>query len=270
MLTRILSAIVVIAVVLFCMVFGITTRVLFIIGIGLIATYEMLNALKKGGYKPYIWPSYLFYAGGVAIIVAGQPVELILYLVVILIIAAFIQRCLHKDMTDRDLFSSFLPMLYPQMFFLMIMRMIWEETEYWPFLFITAVVAVVMCDSFALFTGMAFGKHKLSAISPKKTVEGLIGGLIFGSLSGLLIYWILPMFSLEVLSLPFTMAASFLASLVGVFGDLAASSVKREAGIKDYSKLIPGHGGIMDRVDSAIFAIPIVYVLYRVVQIFGM
>ena len=92
--------------------------------------------------------------------------------------------------------------------------------------------------------------------------------MVFGTLSGAIVYVVLNQTSLEVMSLPFCLISAFFASLVGVFGDLAASSVKREASIKDYSKLIPGHGGIMDRVDSAIFAIPMVYVIYQIALYF--
>ena len=268
MLTRVISAIVVIAIVLFCMITNTLTRVVFIALIGFIGCHEILNAFKKGGYQVVSWPAYAFWIGSVASILLGLPVEMIMMLIVLLVMGMFIQRCLSHKMTNRELFASLSPIFYPLLFFVMIMEMIWEETTYWPMIFVLGVSAVVLCDTFALFVGRRFGKHKLTPISPKKTVEGLVGGLVFGTLSGAIVYVVLNQTSLEVMSLPFCLISAFFASLVGVFGDLAASSVKREASIKDYSKLIPGHGGIMDRVDSAIFAIPMVYVIYQIALYF--
>lgn len=267
MLVRVISAIVVIAIVLFCMVCNPVTRLFFIVAVSFMACYEMLNAIKKGGYKPLHWPAYVYTAGSAATIICHVDTQWILLLLVLIVMAAFTQRCLRPTMTDRDLFASLAPIFYPLLLITIITQIIWENSEYWPMIFLLGVIAVVFCDSFALFTGRAFGKHKMCpTISPKKTVEGLIGGMIFGTLSGLLVYFALPLFGLKVLEIPFCMIAAFFASGIGVFGDLAASTVKREAGIKDYSKLIPGHGGILDRIDSSIFAIPMVYVIFMIAQ----
>lgn len=106
-------------------------------------------------------------------------------------------------------------------------------------------------DTFAYFTGRLFGKHKLiPEVSPKKTVEGSVGAIVFTTLLMLLYGWIVSLvtdFTPNYLVLG--LAAPVL-SVVGQIGDLFASLVKRERGIKDYGKLLPGHGGIMDRFDS--------------------
>lgn len=265
MKTRVISAIVVIAIVVFCMAFHPVTRLLFVIGLGLGACYEILKALKSADYQPMKWPAYLYWLLSCGAIVAGFDMQWILFLIVILTIAGFVVKCLKPSISDRDLFASLVPVLYPLLFMTLVVDIVWSVEDYWPMIFISGVLAVVLCDTFALFTGRKFGKHKLSpVISPNKTVEGLIGGMIFGTLSGLLVYYLLPVCGFEVLSLPFCLISAFFASGVGVFGDLAASSIKREAGIKDYSKLIPGHGGILDRIDSSIFAIPTVYVIYTI------
>lgn len=268
MKTRVISAIVVIAIVLFCMAFHPVSRLIFVGVLGLGACHEILNAFKQAGYKPLLWPAYLFWIASCGIIIAKLDVQWIVFSMVLITILAFIQKCLKPTITDKDLFASLVPMIYPLLFMTLIVNIVWNVADYWPMIFISGVLAVVLCDTFALFTGKAFGKHKLSpVISPNKTVEGLIGGMIFGTLSGLAVYFLLPVFDLPVMNLAFCLIAAFFASGVGVFGDLAASSVKREAGIKDFSKLIPGHGGILDRIDSSIFAIPVVYMIFTIFQL---
>lgn len=268
MKTRVISAIVVIAIVVFCMGFHPVSRVLFVGALGLMACHEILSAFKKGGYQPLIWPAYIFWIGSCLMIVGNLDMLWIIFLIVVITIVAFIEKCLKPSITDKDLFSSLVPILYPLLFTSLIFDIVWTVDEYWPMIFISGVLAVVLCDTFALFTGKMFGKHKLSpVISPNKTIEGTVGGMIFGTLSGLLVYFLLPLCGFSVLNLAFCMLSAFFASGVGVFGDLAASSIKREAGIKDFSKLIPGHGGILDRIDSSIFAIPVVYLIYTIFQL---
>jgi len=109
-------------------------------------------------------------------------------------------------------------------------------------------------DIFAYFAGTLFGKHKIAPkISPKKSVEGFIGG-IFGStlLCGLYGWFYMPDFFVHSLII------GVLGSIFALLGDLCASAIKRRLGIKDFGKLIPGHGGILDRIDSILFTAPFV------------
>jgi phosphatidate cytidylyltransferase len=125
------------------------------------------------------------------------------------------------------------------------------------------IVTMIVSDSAQYYAGRSFGRRPLAAsISPKKTIEGAVGGLLFGtaamSTGGL---WIFPDASRVVLVL-----ASALVVAVGMIGDLFESLLKRSAGVKDSSNLIPGHGGILDRIDSWLFAGPIYYVFARYFQ----
>lgn len=120
-----------------------------------------------------------------------------------------------------------------------------------------------ICDTCAYLTGMAIGRHKLAPVlSPKKSIEGSIGGVAGSALVGALFAWI---FLLPLTNQPETVWAVALISAAGAVisqvGDLAASAIKRDHQIKDYGKLIPGHGGIMDRFDSVLFTAPVIYYL---------
>lgn len=117
-------------------------------------------------------------------------------------------------------------------------------------------------DTFAYFTGVLFGKHKMAPVlSPKKSVEGAIGGVAGATILGLIYgYIVSPNMSDMFLNPAVTFAAaSCIGAFLAIVGDLCASAIKRNHEVKDYGKLIPGHGGIMDRFDSVIFTAPAVY-----------
>ncbi|NDL66162.1 phosphatidate cytidylyltransferase [Anaerotalea alkaliphila] len=117
-------------------------------------------------------------------------------------------------------------------------------------------------DTFAYFTGVALGRHKLApVVSPKKTVEGAVGGLLGSSLLGGLFGLFLSYKGILLGGNPFWLFAlvGLGGSLLAQLGDLAASALKRESEVKDFGHLIPGHGGIVDRLDSIVFAAPYVY-----------
>lgn len=131
------------------------------------------------------------------------------------------------------------------------------------FLLILSFFAAWMTDIFAYFVGSKFGKHKLCPkISPKKSVEGAIGGVVGAIVLNLLLLFVFNKFFFEngsTLSYVTVAVLSLVLSVVSMFGDLAASTIKRNFGIKDFGNLLPGHGGIMDRFDSALFVMPTLY-----------
>ncbi len=117
-----------------------------------------------------------------------------------------------------------------------------------------------LTDSFALIGGMKFGKHKLNErISPKKTIEGSICGYLCGVIGGLVCGLFFTGFSK-----PLVIVAALTVPIVSQIGDLAFSSVKRYYGIKDFSNLLPGHGGVLDRIDSLVFALVMLNILLGV------
>ncbi len=120
------------------------------------------------------------------------------------------------------------------------------------------LLIATITDSFALFGGKMFGKTKLcKEISPNKTVEGSIVGTLFGTIAGVTFYMLL----IGGRSIWIVILLTLLLSIFGQFGDLFFSSIKRHYKVKDYSNIIPGHGGILDRLDSLLFII-LGYLLY--------
>jgi phosphatidate cytidylyltransferase len=122
---------------------------------------------------------------------------------------------------------------------------------------VTLLLAIVMTsDTFAYFTGSAFGRHKLAPlVSPGKTVEGLAGGLVGGVVAALVV----RQFGLPQLPLMAAIGLGIVVSAFGVAGDLVESLIKRWSGVKDSGRLFPGHGGMLDRLDSLLFGAPVLY-----------
>ena len=117
-------------------------------------------------------------------------------------------------------------------------------------------------DTFAFFAGLLFGKHKLTPVSPKKTVEGAVGGLV-GGVIGTALMMAVGSYVLADAFWNFELLALFglVGSAISQIGDLSFSVIKREFGVKDYGNLLPGHGGVLDRFDSVTFVAPFVWLV---------
>lgn len=131
------------------------------------------------------------------------------------------------------------------------------------FLILLAMFCAWMTDTFAYFTGKFLGKHKLCPnVSPNKTIEGAVGGVIGNMIACTIMFIIFDkfFFTVHTLALWQIIIISAVLSVVSMFGDLSASLIKRNHGIKDFGNIFPGHGGVMDRIDSCLFVLPALYV----------
>ena len=152
--------------------------------------------------------------------------------------------------------------------FLLLIRLPFMEPDtYNPYIIIGSFILIWANDTFAYIVGKAIGRHKLfERISPKKTVEGFIGGMLFAVLAA----WALtqfPAFITPVFHSPaIWMGAAAILVIFGTLGDLVESHLKRKAGVKDSGNIMPGHGGILDRLDSIIFAIPFLFLYYQIID----
>ena len=144
------------------------------------------------------------------------------------------------------------------------------------FLVMLAFSCSWLTDSFAFLVGRKFGKHKMTpVISPKKSFEGAIFGTLITAAANVLLLFCYSLgtgrlgyhafFGESAMKYLYIFPISCVLSVVSMFGDLAASVLKRNVGIKDYSNLLPGHGGIMDRFDSTIFVLPVLYGIYALI-----
>lgn len=221
-----------------------------------VAAWELFRLLgRKEFARPVFWigiPAALLLVleGGLP----QDPIRLQALLVIIILIGLTTALFLNRKNAPTDLLLTLGGAFYLGMTlrFLALLRN--REAGFWWLLF-TALVVWAM-DSGAYFVGLSIGKHKLCPrISPKKTWEGFFGGW----LSGILIAAILAPVMLPGMTAWQGAVVGVLAGVAGALGDLSESLFKRQAGEKDASHLIPGHGGALDRIDSIIFVAPVVY-----------
>lgn len=251
MLTRIIGGLALIPLFLFIIVGGIPLYIaeVAIVCIGL---NEFYKAFKSKDINPLFIIGYIFavYLGIKNTFNLHIEYTYVIVFILFLIGIGYLLKCKNNIL---DIAITFLGIFYVAIFLDFIILTI-NDFEFGKIYVWLIFIISFATDTFAYFTGYLFGRHKLiPKVSPKKTVEGSIGGILGSACLCILFGYI---FNLNL----FTMAViGSLGSIVAQCGDLFASSIKRYVGIKDYGKLIPGHGGILDRFDSVILVAPYVY-----------
>ncbi|PIP93128.1 MAG: hypothetical protein COW00_04280 [Bdellovibrio sp. CG12_big_fil_rev_8_21_14_0_65_39_13] len=261
---RIISAAILLAILVLCIYFGRIPTLSFVFVAGILIQYEIFKNFLK--FKPFGFISIIsmvmftlvfwFNAKGTTsfqntILALGLVVDI---LFIIYLFATKIDSTVVKDHWIK--FPLSLPFLLT-IFISCVGQLI--NLPNWKLLIGLVLFVNFGMDTGAWLIGKNFGKHKLwKSVSPSKTLEGLLGGVLFSSVLGTL-YW--KQFLGET-----SWAMSLIFGLLGVFsqvGDLVQSKVKRQFAIKDSSSLIPGHGGVYDRVDSLMFVTPMFLVMYK-------
>ncbi len=185
-----------------------------------------------------------------------------------LIFSCFVCLFLFKDM----LWTSKIPMFEKKKYITTIFYIIsgfifltlipFSNGKFMPEIIVAVFSLIWANDTMAFIVGKSFGKHKLlERISPKKTIEGFLGGLVGALISGFIIFKLT-----NIYTLPIWLSLAAIAAVFGTIGDLVQSKFKRQAGVKDSGMLMPGHGGLYDRLDSIIYASPFIFAFLEIVN----
>lgn len=198
-------------------------------------------------------------------VIGAVPGVVYLIALVLVLLLAMLKGYAYTTFEDVAV-SVFAGALVPFGFSVFIrLRDMFQIEQFGIYLIFYGLICALATDSGAQLAGMAFGKHKMSPnISPKKTVEGAIGGLIFSLILNavaMILYNRLADFKMDEFAVTVLLAACLPVSFLGMMGDLSASVLKRNFGVKDFGKIFPGHGGVMDRFDSSMFTLPVTYAL---------
>ena len=265
-LKRILSGVIGLPIVVLILIFGnvYVIDAVFAI-IALIAMNEYLTAFKKEA-KPLKWISYLSCILIAFIhLVPNEKQGNIITLIIITMLAIMFIKVIISNMRTKlsDIMITFFGICYIPLFLLFIPLL--HGTETGKYLIWYIFISAWGSDTCAYFVGSKFGKHKFSKISPKKSIEGCIGGILGAAIISIIYTVCINHFANLSISFIFTPLITILLSILSQIGDLAASTIKRTVEIKDFGNLIPGHGGLLDRIDSVIFIAPFAYFLLTLI-----
>ncbi len=257
---RAISAVFLVIIAAITLYFGGAVTCFVMCAVSLIGTMELLRVYelhKKGiGIVAYI-ATILYYV----CLFTGYHNLLMPLMVLYLLAVLAVYVLTYPAYDDKKIMAAFISFFYVSVMlsFVYLIR----DMENGLVLVLLIFVSSWGNDTCAYLAGRAIGKHKMSPkLSPKKSVEGLIGGIVGSGILGVIFGIIYHHFVSEISMAPLIFAAiGAVAAIPAVIGDLAASAIKRNNDIKDYGRLIPGHGGILDRFDSIIFTAPIVYYL---------
>lgn len=294
MLKRILTAIVLLAVVLGTL-FGLRQFSLFYVDALIlicmaIGVYEMFGAFRAAKYKPMAIPLIIAVIGIYPALWFLRETGIVAVIAVTVMIALTIFTFDHKyELKDflSTAFILFYPIVLLSIFFLINGKTTLGDNpvneNYGDMIGIMLALFIpVFTDTFAYFTGMAIGGKKLCPeISPKKTIAGAVGGIVGGIAASVMVFLLFDFYGVfdsiknvnvhalttnMNVSLAIYMVIGLVGAVVSEVGDLAASWIKRRAEIKDFGKIFPGHGGIMDRLDSIMFVLPIIYLAFAIIN----
>ena len=221
---------------------------------GLICLRELQRLLRLSSILGYLLLIAFFYIFSYARLSPYGTIALLL-------ITIFVNLFLVKDLLIVHKIPLFEKKKYVIIIFYLIASLIFltlipsYSGDFTPEMVVAVFSLIWINDTFAYLVGKNFGKKKLfERISPNKTIEGFLGGLAFSVLGGYALFLIT-----NLLTLPIWLGLAVIMSIFGTLGDLIQSKFKRQAGVKDSGTLMPGHGGLFDRLDSIIFASPFVY-----------
>jgi len=269
MLTRVISGAVMVLLLVPCIIFSDTIALDIIISaLSLMACYEMLGCIKYRNVWAISVPAYII-SVFLPLTVRVLDLKMSMSNLVVVVFVAFMFYILsysvfsHGKHSPMNASTVFVMIFYIIFGFSSIIAI--RESANGQYLFLLVFISAWVSDTGAYFAGVFFGKHKLIPdVSPKKTVEGAVGGLLC-CLLGFIVFGVVleRFFSCDPCYILLAVMGVLLC-IISICGDLIASLVKRNYELKDYGNLIPGHGGIMDRFDSIIATASILYLLLNI------
>jgi phosphatidate cytidylyltransferase len=266
-LVRSLSGLLYVALLIICLNFEHLLIALFFV-FGLVCMGEFKKLIQLKSKIPYLIFTILYGVFGYWQTVLKTDAGLNEATQILTVLAIFVELFLIKDLFSEKtipLFSSkrfILTTLYLSSAFVFLILIANYHENYNPNILLGSFILVWVNDSFAYLVGKNFGKQKLfEKISPKKTVEGFLGGLFFSSIAS----YFIATFT-HTLDFTSWLILSIIVSVFGTLGDLIESKFKRQANVKDSGVIMPGHGGLLDRLDSIIFAAPFIYLFLRILH----
>ena len=272
-LKRAISGSVYVILLLFCIYYNAFTYLILYCYFLIVAVFEFSNLLKINKILP-IGLAFLTFFGYIYTLLANLTIsktyETIFLLITLYVSIKAIFFLFNDLKTELTIFNKvdFLIgyIIFP---FLILAKIPFSNNNQYDPKIITGIFIIIWTnDTFAYIVGKSIGKNKLlERISPKKTIEGFIGGVAFAIIAGLLIskYFVQPTENFTNKSALIWMTTALLIGVFGTIGDLIESKFKRIAGVKDSGKIMPGHGGILDRLDSVIFVAPFIYLFYQII-----
>ena len=234
--------------------------------LGVIGMYELLHIRAVKKKIPAVMRIFAYIMVGIIIVSNSKAIDFqydLDYRLVSTIIFLFLAPMVFMNDSKKYNLNDALFLIGSTVFVGLSFNLLVMARNYNISYIIYLLLITTMTDSFALFSGMLIGKHKLAPeISPKKTIEGAVGGSIMGTIIATVFYMTVIN---QTAPLAIVVLVTFLLTAVGQVGDLAFSAIKRYYGQKDFSNLIPGHGGILDRFDSIVFVTMAFVILFGII-----
>ena len=261
LLTRAFYGAIYAALIVFCTMYSPWTLYMLYFVLLLIALYEFKKLIKLEDNWIYV-AGTLCYASFVSY--EDFNLNRIIFVGVLSLFFPLIIQLFKKSGVTNQAGHFYLAFFYIVVSFILLAKIpfLLSYNSFHPFVLLAVFILIWVNDSFAYLVGKTIGKHKLmERISPKKTIEGFLGGLVFALATG----YIISIYN-DLLALNNWLIIALLVVVFGTIGDLIESKFKREAGVKDSGAIMPGHGGILDRLDSVIFAAPFVFYYLMTLQ----
>jgi len=264
-LKRLLSGVVYVALLIIATSHSVTSFYILFGIFMLIAIYEFCQLVGLHKVFPLLFGAFSFY---MATQFASTHTNDILILGATLFVSVKCLILLFSNRERVDELSKYIYVIGYVIFpFIVITKIPFGIKGFNPKIIISIFILIWTNDTFAYIVGKSIGKHKLiERISPKKTIEGFIGGIVFSVIAGFLIskFYIQAKPNHQSFSILIWTISAVIISIFSTLGDLIESKFKRIAGVKDSGSIMPGHGGILDRLDSIIFVAPFVYLFYQI------